>query len=103
MWWRNSRARDCPAVSRSASSRPPAPPGARSRAPPAPPPLPPMIPLMLDLDFGVLGRTDIPNLSELKADVKIPALLIIPGNVGFLKQFFSAQLFVANGSPGGSP
>jgi hypothetical protein len=32
----------------------------------------------------------------------IPALLVIPGDVGFLKQFFSAQLFVANGAPVGS-
>ena len=27
-------------------------------------------------------------------------MLVIPGNVGYLKQFFSAQLFVANGAPG---
>ena len=26
-------------------------------------------------------------------------MLVIPGNVGYLKQFFSAQLFVANGAP----
>ncbi len=29
-------------------------------------------------------------------------MLVIPGNVGYLKQFFSAQLFVANGAPVGS-
>lgn len=32
-------------------------------------------------------------------EVKIPSVLVIPGNVGYLKQFFSAQLFVANGAP----
>ncbi|MCU1347593.1 MAG: LamG domain protein jellyroll fold domain protein, partial [Acidobacteria bacterium] len=35
-------------------------------------------------------------------EVRIPSVLVIPGNVGYLKQFFSAQLFVANGAPGGS-
>ncbi|MGE0454288.1 MAG: carboxypeptidase regulatory-like domain-containing protein [Vicinamibacteria bacterium] len=34
--------------------------------------------------------------------IRIPSLLVIPGNVGYLKQFFSAQLFVANGAPVGS-
>ncbi len=34
--------------------------------------------------------------------VRIPALLVIPGDVGFLKQFFSAKLYVANGAPPGS-
>src|SRR6185503_10106673 len=34
--------------------------------------------------------------------IRIPALLVIPGNTGYLKQFFSAQLFVANGAPVGS-
>ena len=34
--------------------------------------------------------------------VRIPGLLVIPGDVGYLKQHFAAQLFVANGAPGGS-
>ena len=34
--------------------------------------------------------------------IRIPSVVVIPGNVAFLKQFFSAQLFVANGAPGGS-
>ena len=34
--------------------------------------------------------------------IRIPSVLVIPGNVGYLKQFFSAQLFVANGAPVGS-
>ncbi|MGV3773859.1 MAG: hypothetical protein ACO1QB_13230, partial [Verrucomicrobiales bacterium] len=32
----------------------------------------------------------------------IPALMVIPGNIGFLNQFFSVQLFTENAAPGGS-
>ncbi len=32
----------------------------------------------------------------------IPALLVIPGNVGFLNQFFSVQIFTENAAPAGS-
>lgn len=32
----------------------------------------------------------------------IAGLLVIPGNIGFLNQFFSAQLFTANAAPAGS-
>ena len=40
--------------------------------------------------------------NEGAAGVRIPAVIVIPGNVGFLKQFFSAQLYVANATPAGS-
>ncbi len=33
----------------------------------------------------------------------IPALVVIPGSIGFLNRFFSVQIFVANGAPPGSP
>lgn len=33
----------------------------------------------------------------------IPALVVIPGSIGFLNRFFSVQVFVANGAPPGSP
>ncbi len=33
-------------------------------------------------------------------DIRIPSVLVIPGEVGYLRQFFSAQLFVGNGTPG---
>jgi hypothetical protein len=65
------------------------------------PDLPPIIPMMLDLETGVREALSI-QFPDTVVDVKIPALLVIPGNVGYLKQFFSAQLFVANGAPGGS-
>ncbi|MFM8358440.1 MAG: hypothetical protein ACKOET_07750, partial [Verrucomicrobiota bacterium] len=32
----------------------------------------------------------------------IPALLVIPGNIGFLNQFFSVQVFTENGAPADS-
>ncbi|HEX8310771.1 MAG TPA: carboxypeptidase-like regulatory domain-containing protein, partial [Chthoniobacteraceae bacterium] len=32
----------------------------------------------------------------------IPALMIIPGNIGFLNQFFSVMIFTENGAPQGS-
>ncbi len=32
----------------------------------------------------------------------IPALMVIPGNIGFLNQFFSVMIFTENGSPDGS-
>lgn len=34
--------------------------------------------------------------------IRIPSVLVIPGNVGYLKQFFSAVVYVANGTPIGS-
>ncbi len=32
----------------------------------------------------------------------IPALMVIPGNIGFLNQFFSVQIFTENAAPAGS-
>ncbi|HYG24635.1 MAG TPA: Ig-like domain-containing protein [Verrucomicrobiae bacterium] len=32
----------------------------------------------------------------------IPALMVIPGNIGYLNQFFSVQIFTENGAPRGS-
>jgi hypothetical protein len=38
--------------------------------------------------------------ATLPSGIQIPSVLVIPGNVGYLKQFFSAQLYVANDTPG---
>ncbi|HEY6351400.1 MAG TPA: Ig-like domain-containing protein, partial [Candidatus Angelobacter sp.] len=78
--------------------------------PPAPPvrdqvPIPTIVPVLLNLigpDGNPLADNKIVMPDGTPAPVKIPSVLVIPGNVGFLKQFFSAQLFVANGAPGGS-
>jgi hypothetical protein len=66
------------------------------------PSLPMIVPTMLIIEAPG-GGTLIPRFADGSlADVRIPSVLVIPGNVGYLKQFFSAQLFVANGAPGGS-
>ncbi len=57
------------------------------------------VPMMLDV--GLPEGTDIINPPELEG-VSVPGLLVIPGEVGFLNQFFSAILLVSNGAPGGS-
>jgi hypothetical protein len=66
--------------------------------------LPTIVPVMLEPDFGDGSGPGekIPLTPEEFAEAKIPGILVIPGNVGYLKQFFSAQLFVANGAPDGS-
>jgi hypothetical protein len=68
-----------------------------------PPPL--LVPMLLERTTGP-GDDDPSNDPPLTlpsgAPIRIPALLVIPGEVGYLKQFFSAQLFVANGAPVGS-
>lgn len=67
------------------------------------PPLPTIVPLLLTA--GSIGGDTPPDLDLTMPDgqgFRIPSLLVIPGNVGYLKQFFSAQLFVADGAPLGS-
>ncbi len=79
--------------------------------PPGPPtrdsvPIPTIVPVLLNLTD--LDGNPLPGGNELKFPgggsgvVRIPSVLVIPGDVGFLKQFFSAQLYVSNGAPGGS-
>ncbi len=65
------------------------------------PPLPTFVPVMLETaDGGEPPEIELPGGDS--EPVRIPSVLVIPGDIGFLKQFFSAQLFVANGAPGGS-
>lgn len=80
-------------------------------APPPPPlpsgvQLPPMSALLLEIDEpvagGVSGGENLSLQLPNGAPIRIPSLLVIPGNVGYLKQFFSAQLYVANGAPVGA-
>lgn len=77
--------------------------------PPPPPPregveYPLMVPVMLR-DLGGFEDSE-SGPQEIKlpdgTPVRIPALLVIPGQVGYLKQFFSAKLYVSNGAPDGS-
>ena len=61
------------------------------------PNLPEMLPIMMKLarPLGMKSTETLPA-------IRIPSLIVIPGRVGYLKQFFSAQLFVGNGAPGGT-
>jgi Carboxypeptidase regulatory-like domain len=70
-------------------------------------PMPTVVPLLLEAVNDVGGAGDgggerLPLTLPSGQPIRIPAVLVIPGNVGYLKQFFSAQLFVANGAPVGS-
>ncbi|MGD2115713.1 MAG: hypothetical protein PVG07_11705, partial [Acidobacteriota bacterium] len=60
-----------------------------------------VVPVLLQPEEGAeIPTVNVPGQGEVP--VRIPSVLVIPGNVGFLKQHFSAMLFVANGAPGGS-
>ncbi|HKY21469.1 MAG TPA: carboxypeptidase regulatory-like domain-containing protein, partial [Vicinamibacterales bacterium] len=65
------------------------------------PELPDIRPILMTVE-GIGAGQKITLPSGEGVDVRIPGVLVIPGNVGYLKQFFSAQLFVANGAPAGS-
>ena len=67
--------------------------------------LPTILPLLLQAEDVNGAPVEIPKVtmpSGVVRPVTIPAVLVIPGNVGYLKQFFSAQLYVSNGAPVGS-
>jgi len=65
------------------------------------PPLTTIVPMLLKPSSDLPEPTVTLPSGEV-AEVRIPSVLVIPGNVGYLKQFFSAKLFVANGAPGSS-
>lgn len=55
----------------------------------------------------ILMKPDLPRMDPeiqeaIPRDLRIPGLLVVPGDVGFLNQFFSALLLVSNGAPPGS-
>ena len=52
------------------------------------------------INFQPVDDGDTPDL-QLQVP-PIPALMVIPGNIGFLNQFFSVQIFTENGAPQGS-
>lgn len=65
--------------------------------------VPTFVPMMLEFDDPLIAPGGVVTLpSGDQVTLRIPSLLVIPGNVGYLKQMFSAQLFVANGAPAGS-
>ncbi len=68
-------------------------------------PVPTFMPVLPQVDGGTPdadGKR--PALStEDGRPITIPSVIVIPGNVGYLKEMFSAQVFVANGAPVGTP
>jgi len=64
-------------------------------------PIPTILPVLLQGSDGNGNSISLPPLPGGKP-IKIPSIIVIPGNVGYLKQFFSAQLYVTNGAPGDS-
>jgi len=72
-----------------------------SSLPGVPIPYPTIIPVLLQGgDGGGGGGAPLPTFGG--GTVSIPSVIVIPGNVGYLKQFFSAQLYVTDGAPAGS-
>jgi protocatechuate 3,4-dioxygenase beta subunit len=67
-------------------------------------PVPQFVPVLLQAERqdGLPGAGP-PLTFDGGPEITIPSVLVIPGNVGYLDQFFSAQLFVANGAPLGTP
>ncbi|MFZ1010565.1 MAG: carboxypeptidase regulatory-like domain-containing protein [Candidatus Sulfotelmatobacter sp.] len=58
-----------------------------------------IVPILLQAGNGNGGGSSpLPPLPG-GGQISIPSVLVIPGNVGYLKQFFSAQLYVTNNTP----
>lgn len=66
--------------------------------------LPTIVPVLFEMDQegSDPGRKPLPPLPNGVGEVRIPSVIVIPGNIGYLKQFFSAKLYVANAAPVGS-
>ena len=65
--------------------------------------LPTILPMLLEMQQAdgqpvPPPRVTDPHTGE-SVPVHVPSVLVIPGDVGYLKQFFAAQLFVTNGAP----
>lgn len=58
-----------------------------------------VVPVLLQVGSGGGGGGGAPPTLPGGAPIRIPSVLVIPGNVGYLKQFFSAQLYVTNDTP----
>ena len=59
-----------------------------------------VVPVLLQVgEAGGGGGGSPPPTLPGGAPIRIPSVLVIPGNVGYLKQFFSAQLYVTNDTP----
>ncbi|HLH54849.1 MAG TPA: carboxypeptidase regulatory-like domain-containing protein, partial [Verrucomicrobiae bacterium] len=58
--------------------------------------------LNIDVQGINFQRVDVGDQNLALQIPPIPALMVIPGNIGYLHQFFSVQIFTENGAPAGS-
>ncbi len=65
--------------------------------------LPTILPMLLEMQQADGQPVPAPRVTDPQTGepvpVHVPSVLVIPGDVGYLKQFFAAQLFVTNGAP----
>ncbi|HEY0173489.1 MAG TPA: carboxypeptidase regulatory-like domain-containing protein, partial [Pyrinomonadaceae bacterium] len=64
-------------------------------------PIPDVIPIMLEIPEGEGAGQDLELEGE--GPIRIPGVIVFPGRVGLLHQFFEAIVIVANGAPNGTP
>ncbi|HEY0385690.1 MAG TPA: hypothetical protein VGC64_06740, partial [Pyrinomonadaceae bacterium] len=65
-------------------------------------PIPDVLPVMLEVEQEDGSPAPMPEL-EGGGPVRIPGVIVFPGRIGLLHQFFEAIVIVANGAPGGTP
>jgi protocatechuate 3,4-dioxygenase beta subunit len=67
--------------------------------------VPTVVPVLLTPSVDVGGEggpaPEVPMVGD--EPVRIPGVVVFPGRVGFLHQFFEAIVIVSNGAPGGAP
>lgn len=64
--------------------------------------VPEIVPIMLQAE-GQNGEPSQIPLPEGEGGMQIPGVIVFPGRVGLLHQFFEAVVIVANGAPNGTP
>lgn len=64
--------------------------------------VPTVLPVMLSVEGPDGEPQDMPNLGD-GGPMQIPGVIVFPGRVGFLHQFFEAIVIVSNGAPNGAP
>src|SRR6185503_17633852 len=64
--------------------------------------VPTVYPIMLQVEGPDGEPTGQPPMAG-EAPVQIPGVIVFPGRVGFLHQFFEAIVIVSNGAPNGAP
>jgi hypothetical protein len=65
-------------------------------------PIPDVLPVMLEVEQVDGGPNEAPQLPG-GGPVRIPGLIVFPGRIGLLHQFFEAIVIVSNGAPDGTP